>query len=193
MFKVSLKIGALIAQAVPTKVKIIEEYGEKFGLAFQIRDDILDIFGEEQEFGKVIGKDIEGRKLGNIVILYSLEEVDSSHEKGQLSAILRKNNIEQRDIKRALALVEKTKAKERALLLEKEYLDKAGQAKKANCDRIDGILEKLAQKEKKLKKKLEKEKNAAKRKRLKTELKIIAVQRRKGIERREELKGKCNR
>ena len=77
------------------------------------------------------------------------------------------------------------------LELLKEYLDKAAQAKNANCSRIDTILEKLEEKEKKLRKKLDKEKNAAKRKRLKTELKIIAVQRRKGIERREELKGKC--
>jgi len=73
----------------------------------------------------------------------------------------------------------------------KEYLDRAARAKKANCSRIDEILEKLEEKEKKLKKKLDKEKDSAKRKRLKTELKIIAVQRRKGIERREELKDKC--
>jgi excinuclease UvrABC nuclease subunit len=75
----------------------------------------------------------------------------------------------------------------------KDYLDKAAKAKKADCGRIDKVLAKLEEKEKKLKKKLEREKNAAKRKRLKTELKIIAVQRRKGVERREELKGKCDK
>ena len=75
----------------------------------------------------------------------------------------------------------------------KEYLDKASRTKKANCDRIDKILTNLQQKEKKLKKQLDEEKNSAKRKKLKTELKIIAVQRRKGIARRAELKGKCER
>lgn len=71
------------------------------------------------------------------------------------------------------------------------YLDEGQRKKRMDCDQITALLDKLGEKEKKLTKKLEQEKNPAKRKKLKTELKIISVQRRKGAERIKELKSKC--
>lgn len=71
-----------------------------------------------------------------------------------------------------------------------EYLEKGKKKKKKNlvtCDRIDDLLEQLKEKEKKLKKQLDKEKNTSKRKRIKTELKVIALQVKKGVKRRDEL------
>ncbi|MCP4284996.1 MAG: hypothetical protein GY792_11160 [Gammaproteobacteria bacterium] len=73
----------------------------------------------------------------------------------------------------------------------KDYLDKGEKKKQAHCGRIDALLDKLAEKENKLQKKIAKESNASKIKRLNTELKIIAVQRKKGLARREELSDKC--
>ena len=72
-----------------------------------------------------------------------------------------------------------------------DYLDKGERKKKAHCERIDELLAKLEEKEAKLTKKLEKEKDTVKRKRLNTELKIVVVQRKKGAQRREELDTKC--
>jgi len=71
------------------------------------------------------------------------------------------------------------------------YLDKGERKKKAHCERIDELLAKLEEKEAKITRKLENEKDTVKRKRLKTELKIVAVQRKKGAQRREELDTKC--
>ncbi|MBM3251130.1 MAG: polyprenyl synthetase family protein, partial [Candidatus Nealsonbacteria bacterium] len=65
--------GAISAKAKKSERNGLKNYGFNLGLAFQIQDDILDIFGEEKEFGKKIGKDIEERKLGNIVIFYALK------------------------------------------------------------------------------------------------------------------------
>lgn len=73
----------------------------------------------------------------------------------------------------------------------KDYLDKGEKKKKAHCDRIDKLLAKLAEKEEKLRKKMENEVDERKQKRLNTELKIIAVQRKKGAARRAELAEKC--
>ena len=73
----------------------------------------------------------------------------------------------------------------------KDYLDKGERKKKAHCERIDELLAKLEAKEAKITRKLENEKDTVKRKRLKTELKIVAVQRKKGVQRREELDTKC--
>lgn len=72
------------------------------------------------------------------------------------------------------------------------YLDEGQRKKRMDCDQIVVLLGKLEDKEKKLKKKLDKENNPAKRKKLKTEIKIVSVQRRKGEERAKELmKAKC--
>ena len=59
------------------------------------------------------------------------------------------------------------------------------------CEKIDVILEKLGKKEQKLRKKLEKEKKKSARKQLDMELRIISLQRKKGIKRRKELEERC--
>ncbi|MCB1858450.1 MAG: hypothetical protein KDI63_09270 [Gammaproteobacteria bacterium] len=73
----------------------------------------------------------------------------------------------------------------------RDYLDEGEREAFARCDRIDTLLNKLAEKQEKLEKKLENESNASKRKKLKMDLKVIAVQRKKGIVRRQELEDKC--
>lgn len=73
----------------------------------------------------------------------------------------------------------------------KDYLDKGEKEKHAQCERIDELLLKLSEKEKKLQKKISKEKNSTKRKQMKTDLKVIAIQYKKGMARRDELQDKC--
>jgi len=71
------------------------------------------------------------------------------------------------------------------------YLLKGEKKKTAPCDRIDDLLAKLEEKKKKLAKKLEKEQNPTKKKRLSTDLKIVTLQLKKGRKRRQELEDKC--
>lgn len=73
----------------------------------------------------------------------------------------------------------------------KKQLDKAEVSDKSKCDRIDELLEKLEKKEKRLQSKLNEEKDSKKYRRLKTDLKIIQAQLKKGKKRRDELSKKC--
>ncbi len=57
-----LKTGAIIAGANPKDAQLIYQFGENVGIAFQIMDDWLDIFGEEDTFGKKTGGDIVANK-----------------------------------------------------------------------------------------------------------------------------------
>ena len=50
-------LGCIAADAAEKKIKAAEEYGRCVGLAFQIRDDILDINGDPEKMGKTLGKD----------------------------------------------------------------------------------------------------------------------------------------
>jgi geranylgeranyl diphosphate synthase, type II len=54
----SLKMGALIAFASEQSAKILYDFGIKLGLAFQLKDDLLDVYGSQEKFGKVSGGDI---------------------------------------------------------------------------------------------------------------------------------------
>jgi ribosome-associated translation inhibitor RaiA len=72
--------------------------------------------------------------------------------------------------------------------LDKQLLEQE-QGDQDRYEQIDELLKRIEKKEKKLKKKLHKEKDPGKRKRLKTELKIVALQLKRGAARREELAG----
>jgi geranylgeranyl diphosphate synthase type I len=62
-FSLPLLAGALIAGAPEELQRTLAEYGESVGVLFQIRDDELGLFGDEQELGKPEGSDVrEGKK-----------------------------------------------------------------------------------------------------------------------------------
>lgn len=63
MFRVSLRLGAIVAQAHPDQLRRLDVYGQKLGLAFQIIDDVLDVDGSETAMGKRTGKDSGRGKL----------------------------------------------------------------------------------------------------------------------------------
>lgn len=54
----SLKIGALLAEAPAEDAQFLYDFGINLGTAFQLRDDILDVYGDPRVFGKKIGGDI---------------------------------------------------------------------------------------------------------------------------------------
>ena len=73
LFKLALKTGAIIAGATDEQVKEMDRFGQTFGIAFQIYDDIMDEIATFEELGKTIGKDKEAGKL-TYVSLYGLEQ-----------------------------------------------------------------------------------------------------------------------
>jgi geranylgeranyl diphosphate synthase type II len=54
----ALKIGAQLAGASDEDAQHLYDFGEKMGLAFQLQDDLLDVYGDPAIFGKKIGGDI---------------------------------------------------------------------------------------------------------------------------------------
>ncbi|MBE0639889.1 MAG: polyprenyl synthetase family protein [Bacteroidales bacterium] len=58
----SLKIGALISQAEEEQAGLLYDFGINVGIAFQLKDDLLDTYGTEEKFGKSIGGDILANK-----------------------------------------------------------------------------------------------------------------------------------
>ena len=64
----ALKIGAVLAGASEEDAENLYKFGERIGLAFQLQDDYLDVYGDPKVFGKAIGGDIMSNKKTYMLI-----------------------------------------------------------------------------------------------------------------------------
>lgn len=82
----AVKAGALIADAPDTDADALYAFAERIGLAFQVQDDYLDVYGDPAVFGKKIGGDILcGKKT--FLLINALEHADAE-TRSRLTALL---------------------------------------------------------------------------------------------------------
>lgn len=82
----SLKLGAVLGGASQSNAELLYDYGINIGLAFQLKDDLLDVFGDFQTFGKNIGDDIVNNKK-TYLLIKSLELSNKSQKEELLKWI----------------------------------------------------------------------------------------------------------
>ncbi len=120
----SAKLGAIIAGADDKIADSLYNYGYQLGLAFQIKDDYLDSYGNTQTFGKAIGGDILCNKKTWLMV-EALKRADIN-EKEELYSILKGPEIDPKGkISRVLFLYNKLGVKEAAEKAVIEYHRKA--------------------------------------------------------------------
>ena len=80
----SAKIGSILGGADDKDSELLYEFGRNLGLAFQIQDDLLDIYGDIKVFGKIMGGDIISNKKTIMLVkaleLASVEQAKQLHE-----------------------------------------------------------------------------------------------------------------
>jgi geranylgeranyl diphosphate synthase, type II len=82
----SLKAGAISGGADTLEADLLYEFGRNLGMAFQLRDDFLDVFGDQEKFGKKIGNDIvTGKKT--FLLIKALEIADGDERKKLIKLI----------------------------------------------------------------------------------------------------------
>ncbi len=92
MIESSMMIGATLAGATKEEVETIEAIGSDIGLAFQIRDDILDIVGSDETLGKPVGSDAKNGKV-TYVSLVGLEAAEKDVREISERATARFNSL----------------------------------------------------------------------------------------------------
>lgn len=75
LIEAAMMIGAMLAGAKDTDVETVGRAASKVGVAFQIRDDILDITGDEAAIGKSVGSDAKNAKV-TMAALYGVEKAE---------------------------------------------------------------------------------------------------------------------
>jgi octaprenyl-diphosphate synthase len=94
-------VGASSAQASEDVVEVMRQFGEKIGMAFQIKDDLFD-YGE-QEIGKPVGIDIKEKKM-TLPLIYALSKAGWS-EKKRIINIVKNESDKPKKVKEVIEFV----------------------------------------------------------------------------------------
>jgi geranylgeranyl diphosphate synthase type II len=115
----ALQMGAIIANATEVDQKLIYDFGVNLGIAFQIQDDILDLYGDPEKFGKQVGGDIITNK--KTYLLLKALEVQKGNEVDDM-LLIEDMNLK---VKKAQEIIKKLGIFDDAQKLKSHYQQKA--------------------------------------------------------------------
>lgn len=120
----SLQMGAICASADKKNQEHLYDFGKHVGIAFQILDDVLDVYADDEKFGKQIGGDIISNKK-TFLLLKAFELANESQ--GQtLNRLLDSNEISNEEkVKQVSAIYDELGIKELAIKEANEHTDQA--------------------------------------------------------------------
>ncbi|MBY8998157.1 MAG: polyprenyl synthetase family protein [Candidatus Thorarchaeota archaeon] len=106
LFDRSLMMGAAVARATESQLNALEEFGIKIGQAFQVQDDILGSFGDEEKLGKSASGDIrEGKKT---LLVFEVIAKANTKQREEFDKLLGKSDITEQEIERVRELFRET-------------------------------------------------------------------------------------
>ncbi len=120
----SLKMGALIANTSEKNANLIYDFGRNMGIAFQLHDDILDLYGDTQKVGKQQGGDIIANKK-TYLLLKALEFSNSTKKKELVRWINKKSFAPQKKVKAVKKIFDSLQIKSYAEKEMTNYFNKA--------------------------------------------------------------------
>jgi geranylgeranyl diphosphate synthase type II len=120
----ALKIGAIIGGADSKDADLLHTFGEQLGIAFQLQDDILDVYGNPEKFGKQVGGDIIANKK-TFLLIKALELADEPQAK-ELNKWLTTQQIDQKEkVAAVTTLYDQLQVRQYAEEAMQNYTDKA--------------------------------------------------------------------
>ena len=138
----SLQMGAILGGAGDRNQHLLYEFGRKLGIAFQVRDDYLDAFGDPDKFGKQVGGDIKENKK-TFLLIHALENGTPAQKK-ELETLLQSQA--ENKVTKTLQIFRDCKADKWAVELKNKYFNEALQHLEdtAVLSRRKGPLQELA-------------------------------------------------
>jgi geranylgeranyl diphosphate synthase type II len=120
----ALKIGAIIGNANFNDAELMYDFGINLGVAFQIHDDILDVYGNQQSFGKQVGGDIiEGK---HSVLLIAAKTQSNKEQLLKINELLNNSSLaNDKKVQEVTNMYNQLNVKEIASLMQDQYYKKA--------------------------------------------------------------------
>lgn len=112
LFSSSLEIGAVLATDDERAATRMRTFGHCLGMAFQVHDDVLGIWGDEKTTGKPSGSDIRMKKK-TLPVVCALEKAKSV-DRERLRAIYQKETLDGADVEEVLTILNRLGARRRA-------------------------------------------------------------------------------
>lgn len=141
------ELGALSVSEKEEDRKNLKAYGENLGVAFQIRDDLLDYFGSQKLIGKPVGNDFKDKKL-TLPLIHAFSKAPAKEIKAVKKKI--KKGVGKEDIREIIRFAEQYGGIEYARRMQNEYAARAKAAidaypdstiKKAMIQFVDYVIE----------------------------------------------------
>ena len=126
LLRCSLNLGAAVGTDDAGTVAAFRECGRALGYVFQIRDDILGVWGQEDVTGKPVGADIR-RKKNSYPVVYAMENAGDADGK-ILSTIYEKPELDETDVASVLEIMDRVRVREQASAEISQWADIAMQA-----------------------------------------------------------------
>ena len=117
----SLQLGAILGGASEGNQRHLYGFGKNLGIAFQVQDDYLDVFGNPEKFGKQVGGDILSNKK-TFLLIHAMETA-SAEEQLALKQLLKGNAADK--VQKVTAIFKNCKADNWAQELKNKYLQTA--------------------------------------------------------------------
>jgi geranylgeranyl diphosphate synthase type I len=137
-----LQLGAAIAGSSPRLDQTLSEYGDSIGIAFQLRDDILGLFGDPETTGKGSVSDLrEGKRT--LLILHALQRC-STAAAAELDLIVGDPHLDEQDAERARDIIVESGALASVEAIVDTHLERAHTALEGVADPAQAALAQLA-------------------------------------------------
>ena len=123
LIRCAMHLGALIGSDDPATIEAFRECGRSLGFVFQIRDDVLGIWGDQVSTGKPVGADIRRRK-NTLPLVYAMSR-GSGADQALLEDVYRSSSVDDRQVESVLDLLDRVGASDYARDLAAEHSERA--------------------------------------------------------------------
>lgn len=108
LISAACQLGSLAGEQSEAEVAMMGVFGEKAGIAFQIRDDLLDLLGQESQTGKPTGNDLRENKI-TLPLLHALKQAEKPEAKSMIRLVRNGSNWRSRgnEYRRILEFIER--------------------------------------------------------------------------------------
>ena len=126
LIRCAVNLGAAIGTTDEATIQAFRAFGRSLGYVFQIRDDVLGVWGDEEATGKPVGVDIR-RKKNSLPVVYAMSQA-AAGEKRLLDRIYQKERLDDDDVASVLDVMERVDVRGYAHSLAEEHSDMALEA-----------------------------------------------------------------